>query len=349
MRRLLSCIALAAFAFATPVSADACTTFLLGEGADLRVAKSYDWDMGRGLVLHNKAGMTRRSLALKPTDVAFEWTSKHASVTFNQYGRGMPNGGMNDAGLVIEIMWLKSARYPGPDERPSVNELQWIQHQLDTRASVADLVAHAGDLRVSGIHGRVHYLACDSSGACAALEYLDGALRVSTGDDLPVSVLTNHTYAESIRYRSANPSPSKGTGSLERFVNAAHGAATRAQSADPTATAFDVLESVRQGDYTKWQIVYEPKAQRVAFRTTAEPAIKHLDASSLSATCSEPVVHVDMDTAAGGALDERWAPWTPAVNQALLQETLAPLARVLPPGLSAVITGSALSERCSAP
>ena len=348
MRRLLSCLALVVLGLGAPLSADACTTFLLGEGSALRVAKSYDWGMGRGLVLHNKAGMLKRSLALKPTDVAFEWTAKHASVTFNQYGRGMPNGGMNDAGLVIEIMWLKSAGYPAPDGRPSVNELQWIQHQLDTRSSVADLLEHADELRVSRVHGRVHYLACDASGACAALEYLEGVLHVTGGDELPVSVLTNDTYADSIRHQSANPQPSKGTGSLERFVNAADGVARRGGSADPTRTAFEVLESVRQGDYTKWQIVYEPTEQRVAFRTTENAATRTVDVGRLPGGCDSPVVFIDMDALAGD-VTTRMRPWSAEVNEALLRETLAPLANVLPPGLSRVITAGALTERCIRP
>jgi penicillin V acylase-like amidase (Ntn superfamily) len=31
-------------------------------------------------------------------------------VTFNQYGRNFPSGGMNEAGLVIELMWLEGSR-----------------------------------------------------------------------------------------------------------------------------------------------------------------------------------------------------------------------------------------------
>ena len=41
------------------------------------------------------------------------WTSKFGNVTFNQYGKEFPTGGMNENGLVIELMWLNEARYPG--------------------------------------------------------------------------------------------------------------------------------------------------------------------------------------------------------------------------------------------
>lgn len=47
-----------------------------------------------------------------------------------QYGRNFPTGGMNEAGLVIELMWLDGSRYPVPDARPAVDNLQWIQYNL---------------------------------------------------------------------------------------------------------------------------------------------------------------------------------------------------------------------------
>lgn len=40
---------------------------------------------------------------------------------------------MNEAGLVVEQTTLWSTLYPGADERPAVNELQWIRY-LPTHA-----------------------------------------------------------------------------------------------------------------------------------------------------------------------------------------------------------------------
>ena len=177
----------------------ACTTFLVQDGDQLAVGKSYDWNMGQGLVLTNKKGVKKKALLFDPRERAAEWTSLHASLTFNQYGRELPNGGINDAGLVIEIMWLEGSVYPPKDQRPAINELQWIQYQLDTYATVGELVAHAPELRVSPASGRVHYLACDANAACASFEYVDGALVVNEG----AKALTNHTYAASKQYLEA--------------------------------------------------------------------------------------------------------------------------------------------------
>src|SRR5439155_4033925 len=172
-----------------------CTTFLLSRGNDVVVGKSYDWNMSQGFVMVNPRGVKKQALPMTPNPA--RWMSKHASVTFNQYGRELPNGGMNDAGLVVEVMWLDSSTYPPPDARPSVTELQWIQYQLDNFAAVKEMIDAADEVRVARIHGKVHYLACDKSGDCAAFELLGGKLSVSH----PARVLTNDTYADSLAYR----------------------------------------------------------------------------------------------------------------------------------------------------
>src|SRR5215831_2572293 len=120
--------------------ADACTTFMLTRGSERVVGKSYDWAMGQGLVIVNKRGVAKQSVPAKPGDRAAQWMSRHASVTFNQYGREFPTGGMNDAGLVVEVMWLDSSQYERADRRPSLNELQWIQYQpVPLPTSVSDV------------------------------------------------------------------------------------------------------------------------------------------------------------------------------------------------------------------
>src|SRR5262249_23092858 len=200
-------------------------------------------------------------------------------LTFNQSGREMPNGGMNDAGLVVEVMWLDSSVFPPRDARPVVSELQWIQYQLDNFATVAEATAHAADVRVERGYAKVHYLACDRTGACAAFEHIGGKLVVTAGDKLPVKALTNHTYADSLAFWKQHASaPPAGRGSLERFARAASlaGAARSAQPADLTARAFGILDSVRQGDMSQWNIVYDPVALTVSFRTHKNGRIKRV-------------------------------------------------------------------------
>jgi choloylglycine hydrolase len=307
----------------------------LGAPGQHVVAKSYDWDSGLGMVVANKRGVAKQALVLGP-DRPARWTSRYASLTFNQYGRELPNGGMNEAGLVVEIMWLASSRYPDRDARPTLNELQWIQHALDRYASVAELAAAAPTVRVAPVYAAVHYLACDAAGACAAFEYLDGRLVITANEALRAPALTNTPYAAAAttlaRYAGfgGSAAPPPGTSSLARFVRAADAARRGPGRTDPVTAAFAVLDDVAQGDYSKWQIVYEPRAQRVHFRSLGHRAVKTVRLDHFAPGCEAPVKLLDLGTDAGGDASARFADYTPAANRALVTASLAKLGGGVP-------------------
>ena len=56
-------------------------------------------------------------------------------------------------GLVASAMDLGLTAYPAPDARPAITPLQWIQYQLDTAATVADVIASDLELRISKADG----------------------------------------------------------------------------------------------------------------------------------------------------------------------------------------------------
>ena len=310
-----------------------CTTFLLGSGDGRVVGKSYDWDMGQGLLIANKRGVAKQSLPLGPGDQPLRWVSQHASLTFNQYGRELPNGGLNDAGLVVEIMWLDSSRYPAPDQRPAVSELQVIEWWLDSFATTDELTAHADDVRVNSAYGKVHYLVCDAGGSCAAIEFLDGKLVVTKG----AKTLANHSYADSRAYAEKHRGQlPKGEGSLERFTRAqALASAPRPATGELPTQAFAILDDVRQGgsDPSQWNIVYEPGKRRVWFRTKHEPRIKHVDLAAFDPSCRAPVEVLDIDEPADGDVRVRFKPYDDAVNEKLVKKSVAPIAAKLPAGV----------------
>ncbi len=301
---------LAAVALALTAPAAACTAFLL-EGPDgPRVGKSYDWHTTEGRVLHNKRGVAKRALTVDPRDTPHAWTSVYSSVTFVQYGRDLPNGGMNDAGLVVEVLWLDEAVAEARDARPVVNELQWIQHQLDTRRTTAEVVQHLGGVRVSPVAAAVHYFVCDVTGDCAVIESLAGGVTVSRGD----RAITNDTASAS-RGALARNAGSTGRSSLARYVRTARAVTTPGGR----ERAFELLGSVEQSNYTRWQLVYEPKAQRVAFRTTATGTLHVIDVASLARQCSSPVLSRDLDTGTN------WSEWRESDNQELVTSSFARL------------------------
>jgi hypothetical protein len=323
MTRILAAVCALALAAGR---ADACTTFEL-EGAGGRVVgKCYDWHLGHGLVVVNKRGVAKRAITLDPRNRPAEWRSKYASVTFDQYGVELPNGGMNEAGLVVEVMWLDSTELEPSDARPVVNELQWIQLQLDSYATTAEVVAHAGEVRITRAHGRVHYLVCDRSGTCAAIELVGGKRVVSTD----ARVLTNNTFAKSTAYLRgmAGPAPA-GAGSLERFARASRLAARPLAGALDDG-AFRILDSVNNRD-SQWHIVYDPVRLRASFRTRRARAIKWVDLGGVDGSCRGPALGIDLDVSGRGDMTERLHPLDGREERELVERSLADVPG-LPPG-----------------
>ena len=87
-----------------------------------------------------------------------------AASAFNQYGKEFPTGGMNETGLVVELMWADGSKYPKPDSRPALGVLQWIQFLLDNYNSVEEVISSDSRIRISPDNPPLHYLVADASG-----------------------------------------------------------------------------------------------------------------------------------------------------------------------------------------
>ncbi|HEY0750007.1 MAG TPA: linear amide C-N hydrolase, partial [Chitinophagaceae bacterium] len=134
MKKLVAFVFLSAYS----LSSFACTTFFLNKDGQLLFGRNYDWVTESGMVMVNARGMVK--YGAKPNAANFNWVSNYGSVTFNQYGKEFPTGGMNEKGLVVELMWLDETEYPVRDKRHSLGVLQWIQYQLDCSQSVSEVI-----------------------------------------------------------------------------------------------------------------------------------------------------------------------------------------------------------------
>lgn len=127
----------------------ACTTFLLTKNGQMVFGRNYDWISGSGMVCTNLRGLGKTSMKSEDGP-AITWTSKYGSITFNQYGKEFPTGGMNEKGLVVELMWLDGTQYPKEDKRAALSVLQWIQYQLDCSETVEQVIASNEVVSISG-------------------------------------------------------------------------------------------------------------------------------------------------------------------------------------------------------
>jgi choloylglycine hydrolase len=284
--------------------------------------RNYDWMTGSGMVIVNPYGIAKTSMIAKDGS-PISWVSKYGSITFNQYGKEFPTGGMNEKGLVVELMWLDGTKYPAADQRPAVGVLQWIQYQLDNSATVAELVASDSKLRISA-STPLHYLVADANGNSATIEFIDGKMTVHSGSGLPYAVLTNTRYDESISNYMSKASTQDN--SLSRFKTACT-MLSNAKAAPKTGSmvnyAFGILDEVAQGDFTKWSIVYDLKNKQINFRVNGSRQVKTVSFASFKFSCTNTARVFILDKEARGDVSGLFTDFTIDINREVTERSFS--------------------------
>ncbi|MCP5050842.1 MAG: linear amide C-N hydrolase, partial [bacterium] len=306
----------------------ACTTFCFQENGQWIYGRNYDWQTGHCLLIVNKKGIAKRAFTGKNPA---QWVSKYGSVTFNQYGREFPLGGMNEAGLVIECMWLAAAEYPRTDTRAQLSELQWIQYQLDNCSSVEEVITSDKQIRVDAEDSALlHFLVCDSRGGAAAIEFLGGKMKAYTRRDLPVSALANSTYQRSVQFLETINGNEESRAfkwanySLKRFVWASLGVKRWHPGISGSGTAVDyafkILDRVSVAR-TMFRVVYDVKHKRIYYRTKRDAAIRFVNLSQFNFSRNTPVKILDLSKGGKGDVTASFSDYTFKANYDLLKKS----------------------------
>ncbi len=283
------------------VSVIPCSTFVLKDGNKLVFGRNYDFPSGLGHIHINKKNARKTSAPIQG-EKQITWISKYGSISFNQVGREFPYGGINEAGLVIEQMWLDETKYPAGDNRAGILELQWIQYQLDNAATVDEVLASDEIIRISqNTTVTLHFLVCDREGHVASIEYIDGEMVWHKDSNLPFEVLTNSTYDESADYTENRISTAGQSGhnftwsSLDRFANAADMVNNYNNEKNIINYSFEILNSVSQGEHTQWSIVYDVTEMKIYFKTKSNITIKEINFYDFDFSCGEPDIYANMN------------------------------------------------------
>lgn len=350
MASILACLAAANAGFAGPVpdrSPKGSTAFCLTGGKGPVFGKNHDFDIEIGLLVVNTRGSAKKGFNV---DRPANWLAKHGSVTFTQYSRDFAWGGMNEAGLVIEMLGItrkNAMQYPAADVRPAIRQGQWVQYQLDTASSVDEVVASDKLIRIENKPQVVltsHYLVCDAQGGCAVVEFIGGRLVAYRGQDLVARALTNTTYdelADGLRQYDQKPKPlpsaedlaalSPDDQSSARFLRAATmtRAYKEAEHGPAAEYALRILETLR-GPNTKWRIVYDVPTRRVRWSTASAPAEKNLEFATLDFSKDTPVLCMDVQSKAAGNVRESLVTWTHDLNTTLIRAASTALLAIVP-------------------
>jgi len=309
---------------------NACTTFFINKNGQLIFGRNYDWLSSAGMVCTNLRGLNKTSIPV-PDGSTINWVSKYGSISFNQYGKELPTGGMNEKGLVVELMWAEGSQYPAADNRPALDVLQWVQYQLDNNDVVEDVIASDSMVRISRNNPPLHYLVADANGNVASIEFFNGKLVVHKGKDLPFPVLTNNPYDESVKAATdakvltGNTNFSFRDNSLQRFTKACYMVQQFNQnsSSKPVVEyAFDILDNVAQQDFTKWSIVYDIKNKKVYFKTADYRDIKSFSFDSFDFDCAATSKLVNMNQSLKGNIDNQFIPFNNDINRWITEQAI---------------------------
>ena len=298
---------------------NACTTFFIHLNGKMVFGRNYDWVADEGMVCTNQRALAKTSMKM-PDGNTISWVSRYGSITFNQYGKEFPTGGMNEKGLVVELMWLDATVYPEPDERPSIGVLQWIQYQLDNYSSVEEVIKSDSMIRITSRGTPLHYLIADANGQVATIEFLKGKLNVHYGKSLPFPVLTNDTYDHSLN--SHSNARSNGNNSLERFSTACKMITQLkldSSAKSLVSESFGILNTVAQGDHTKWSIVYDLTEKKIWFRTQECRQLKSISFAAFDFSCQFPSRYISMNGKERGDISQRLSKFSNRINQEILE------------------------------
>jgi penicillin V acylase-like amidase (Ntn superfamily) len=212
------------------------------------------------------------------------WSSRFGSVVAAGYDVGTADG-MNETGLVANVLYLTESDYGRPDGRmPTLSVGAWAQYVLDNHATVADAVEalRAEPFTVvapalpNGKAASVHLAISDASGDSAIFEYIGGALKIH--HDRAYQVMTNapvfdeqlalDKYWQQIGGMTMLPGTNR---AADRFVRASFligAAAKTADAREAAATSFAVMRglSVPPGI----RVANQPNLSSTVWRTVAD-------------------------------------------------------------------------------
>ncbi len=182
------------------LKSEACTRVVyIGDGeCNVITGRTLDWKEEIPSNLYVLPRGIERAGYDRPNTI--NWTSKYGSVVNVGYDMGVSEG-MNEKGLVVNLLYLPGTSYSYTDGRQDnrliMSASLWAQYVLDNFATTSEAVAQLSkdEIRIEaatmpgGSPTVVHMAISDTTGNSAIIEYLDGKLSIHEGKQY--QVLTN--------------------------------------------------------------------------------------------------------------------------------------------------------------
>lgn len=315
MRALLAVVLLASCLAFVPRAAHACSTVYFDKDGQTLIGHNMDWFADRLVLVVNKRQVKKHGFVF-PNDPTFTWTSKYGSISLVMEGREITGRGMNEAGLVIIEMALDGTEQSTDSDVPRLSVGQWAQYQLDTSATIDEVIASDKVVRQSPEEDwQSHFLLWDKTGAVALMEWLEGKMVVVKRDEMAVPVVVNY------RYDLCSGVGDDPTGRFKKMSD-------RYLAYDPAkdSNGFDFVYSVMQEGAdmlrypmrTLWQFIIDPRAQRMSFYSFDNSKLRYLDLKDFDFSCKTQVEVFDMSKGDAGNARSAFVTYTSSFNAELV-------------------------------
>lgn len=289
-------------------AAEACTRFVyFGGNNQVITARSMDWKLDIGTNLWVFPRGMKRSGEAGPNSL--QWTSKYGSVISSGYDISTTDG-MNEAGLVANVLWLAESSYPTYDGKtPGLSLAAWAQYVLDSFATVQEAVDALkkepftvvtdnvpGENRLTTLHLSIS----DASGDSAIVEYIDGKqvihhsrdYQVMTNSPIFEKQLAMEEYWKQIGGTVMLPGTNR---AADRFARASFYVNAIPKTDDPVQTIASVFSVIRNTSVpfgittpdqpnissTRWRTVSDQKRKLYFFESALTPNVFWVDLTKL--------------------------------------------------------------------
>lgn len=301
----------------------ACTRVMYkGTNGTILTARSMDWKteipanlwvFPRGMARNGSVGHN-----------SINWTSKYGSVVASTWDFASSDG-INEKGLVANLLWLAESKYPVFDSTGNIQGLSiaaWAQYVLDNFATVNEAVSELGKEEFVIVSANIpgtdrfttlHLSISDSGGDNAIFEYIDGKLiihhnasyQVMTNSPVFEKQLAINTYWEGIPGTIMLPGTNR---AADRFVRASY-YINAIPKTDNTriavASVFSVIRncSVPFGITTKdepnisstrWRSVSDQKNLVYYFETVLTPSVFWVELNKIDFSSSSKPKKLDI-------------------------------------------------------
>ena len=315
-------IALAAITAGTQLNTTEACTRVVYQGKDNTVltARSMDWkeDTRSNLWIFPRGMKRNGEIGKNP----LEWTSKYGSVVASAYDICSTDG-MNEKGLVANLLWLAESEYPQWDgKKPGLSIAAWVQYILDNFATVDEAVSYVekgtfevvSDMMPDGTRmATLHLSISDADGDNAIFEYLGGELKIH--HDKSYQVMTNspvfdqqlalNDYWKNIGGTTFLPGTNR---AADRFVRASFYINAIPKVADTRTAVASVFSVIRNTSVplgittpnepnissTRWRTVSDQKNKVYFFESTIQPNVFWVNLQDVDFSEKAPVKMLDL-------------------------------------------------------